>query len=159
MPWTDLLDAGRIVVLDDPGTRAQVLDHAARLLSGGSPAQARALSDALQQRERLASTAIGHGVAIPHGRLPGLETSRGAFLRLAQPVDFNAADGERVDLVMALAVPEHYVQQHLAQLAEIAEHFASEDFRDQLRRATSARQLSGLLLNGSSRKRPAGVAR
>ena len=60
---------------------------------------------------------------------------------------------------MALAVPEHYVQQHLAQLAEIAEQFASEAFRDQLRRATSASQLSGLLLAGASGKKPAGVLR
>ncbi|MBW8808937.1 MAG: PTS sugar transporter subunit IIA [Lysobacter sp.] len=80
-----------------------------------------ALSQGLQERETLASTAIGHGVAIPHGRTPLFEHSRAAFLRLAQPVDFGAADGQPVDLVLAMAVPEHHVQQHLQLLAELAE--------------------------------------
>ena len=159
MPLKDLLSRERIAVLDQPLDSAAVLDAAARLLSLDKPGDAAPIAACLLQRERLGSTAIGHGVAIPHGRLPGLEASRGAFLRLAQPVEFDAADGQRVDLVMALAVPEHYVQQHLAQLAEIAEHFASAAFRDELRRATSASQLSGLLLAGSSRKNVAGAVR
>ncbi|MBZ4039452.1 PTS sugar transporter subunit IIA [Novilysobacter selenitireducens] len=164
MPLGELLSADRIAILVEPGNRAAVLETAARLLADDIPGSTGAalvstIADSLRARERLASTAIGHGVAIPHGRLPGLEASRGAFLRLAQPVEFDAADGQRVDLVMALAVPEHYVQQHLAQLAEIAEHFASEAFRNELRRATSASQLSGLLLAGSSRKNVAGAVR
>ena len=157
MPLGELLSADRIAILVEPGNRAAVLETAARLLADDLPGSTGATLVATIA-DSLASTAIGHGVAIPHGRLPGLEASRGAFLRLAQPVEFDAADGQRVDLVMALAVPEHYVQQHLAQLAEIAEHFASATFRDQLRRATSASQLSGLLLAGSPGKSHAGAA-
>ena len=145
MPWTDLLDAGRIVVLDDPGTRAQVLDHAARLLSGGSPAQARALSDALQQRERLASTAIGHGVAIPHARNQGLE-ARGAFLRLGRPVDFGARDGAPVDLVFAMTASDDRPELHLEHLAGVAARLSDPEFRDRLRGARGVAQLRRLLL-------------
>lgn len=164
MPLGELLSADRIAILVEPGHRAAVLETAARLLADDIPGSTGAalvttIADSLHARERLASTAIGHGVAIPHGRLPGLKASRGAFLRLASPVDFDAADGQRVDLVMALAVPEHYVQQHLSQLAEIAEHFASAEFRHQLRRAATVGELSGLLLAGASDGAAAGARR
>ncbi len=145
MPWTDLLEAGRIVVLDDPGTRAQVLDAAARLLSGGSPEQARVLADALNQREALASTAIGHGVAIPHARADGL-AARGAFLRLGRPVDFGARDGAPVDLVFAMSASDDRPELHLEHLAGVAAGLSDPDFRDRLRAARTLGQLRGLLL-------------
>ncbi|MFP7722060.1 PTS sugar transporter subunit IIA [Lysobacter sp. A3-1-A15] len=157
MPLGELLSADRVAILVEPGNRAAVLETAARLLADDLPGSTgstlvAAIGDSLRARERLASTAIGHGVAIPHGRLPGLEATRGAFIRLAQPVDFDAVDGQPVDLVMALAVPEHYVQQHLTQLAEIAEHFASPTFRARLRGAASASALSAVLLACGSRR-------
>ncbi|QQP95956.1 PTS sugar transporter subunit IIA [Lysobacter enzymogenes] len=151
MPLYELLSAERVAILGTPGDRNAVLETAARLLSGGDPRTAAALDAGLRERERLASTAIGHGVAIPHGRSPLLETGCGAFLRLAQPVDFGAADGEPVDLVLAMAVPEHHVQQHLQLLAELAERFADPAFRDCLRSAPDAAQLSQRLLQQCKR--------
>ena len=97
------------------------------------PRPAAPSATSLREREQLASTAIGHGMAIPHARIAGIEEGRGAFLRLAQPVDFDAADGEPVDLVLALAVPEHHVQQHLELLAELAARFADPGYRAELR--------------------------
>ena len=152
MPMNELLSEDRIVILAEPGDRGSVLDVAARLLGAGTSTDARLISESLDTRERLASTAIGHGVAIPHGRIAGLEQTCGAFLRLGQPVDFGAADGVLVDLVFAMAVPEHFVQQHLQQLAELAEHFAAPQFRQRLRTARNARQLSDCLLGHGVRR-------
>lgn len=152
MPLKDLLSPERVVVLSRSADRTCVLEVAADLLSAGNPLDAAAIMDSLGTRERLASTAIGHGVAIPHGRIAGIEQTRGVFLRLDEPVEFGAADGEPVDLVFAMAVPEHYVQEHLQQLAELAELFADPDFRRRLRGAADMHQLSVALLAGVSHR-------
>jgi len=145
MPWTDLLDAGRIVLLDEPGSRTQVLEVAARLLADGSPVQARVLSEALQERERLGSTAIGHGVAIPHAHSNG-PVARGAFLRLGHPIDFGARDGMPVDLVFAMTAVDDRPELHLEHLAGVAERLSDPGFRERLRAARDLAQLRALLL-------------
>ena len=153
MPLQNLLSAERIAILVEPGNRAAVLDVAARLLAVpvadfSGPTLTRTIGDSLRAREQLASTAIGHGVAIPHARIAGIDESRCAFLRLAQAIDFNAADGQPVDLVLALAVPEHYVQQHLELLADLAERFADPGYRADLRAAPTIDLLRRRLLDG-----------
>ena len=145
MRWNDLLAADRIVMLVDPGTAAGVLDAAARLLSEGSPATSQLIADALRQREQLGSTAIGHGVAVPHARNAAFRDPRGAFLRLGHPIDFGARDGEPVDLVFAMAVPEGMQQEYLQWLSELAERFADASFRDALRGAADAGALHAAL--------------
>jgi PTS system nitrogen regulatory IIA component len=148
MPLKDLLSRGRIAVLDTgAGDRDAVLDAAARLLAGDGDA-AMPIAECLRQRERLGSTAIGHGVAIPHGRCSAFEEARAAFLRLSSPVDFGAVDGEPVDLVFAMAVPQHFTQQHLQLLSELAEHFADAGFRAALREAADADALAAVLQRG-----------
>ena len=146
MPLTELLSADRIVLLVEPIDREHVLDAAARLLADASPATTAVIADCLRQRERLGSTAIGHGVAIPHGRSNAFEEVRAAFLRLQHPVDFDAGDGDPVDLVFAMAVPEHFTQRHLQLLSELAERFADAAFRTALRQAPDADALRGVLL-------------
>ena len=142
---SELLGAGRVRILDAPGGREAVLDAAARLLGDGSADATVAIAESLRQRERLGSTAIGHGVAIPHGRSSACHDARAAFLRLADPVDFAASDGEPVDLVLAIAAPEHFSQEHLQLLSEIAERFADAGFRDALRDASDADALRAVL--------------
>jgi nitrogen PTS system EIIA component len=150
MPLTDLLSADRIVLLVEPIDRERVLDAAARLLADASPATTPVIADCLRQRERLGSTAIGHGVAIPHGRSNAFEEVRAAFLRLQHPVDFDAGDGDPVDLVFAMAVPEHFTQRHLQLLSELAERFADAAFRTALRQAPDADALRGVLLGATA---------
>ena len=150
MSFTDLLSADRIVLLVEPTDRESVLDAAARLLSGASAAHAEAIGQCLRQRERLGSTAIGHGVAIPHGRSDVFQETRAAFLRLQHPVDFDASDGEPVDLVFAMAVPEHFTQQHLQLLSQLAERFADPAFCDALRQAADADALRRVLIDGGA---------
>lgn len=147
MPLYELLSAERVAILVEPGDRGTVLDVAARMLCDGNASTALALRASLGERERLASTAIGHGVAIPHARTPLFDNSRGAFLRLAQPIDFGAIDGRPVDLVLAMAIPEHHVQQHLQLLAELAERFGDNGFLEGLRAATNVAELSYRLLD------------
>ena len=159
MPFQSLLAADRIVLLVEPGDRDTVLDCAARLLADASPANTQVIGESLRKRERLGSTAIGHGIAIPHGRTPAFDAARGAFLRLHDPVDFGASDGEPVDLVFAMAVPEHFTQQHLQLLAELAEVFADASFRAALRAAPDAETLRRVLLDPARAPLAAGNAR
>lgn len=149
MPLASLLTRERVEIIDAPLDLDAVIAHAASLLArpvGGHGLPALMLAERLQERERLASTGLGHGVAIPHGRIGSLDRPRAAFLRLRTPVDFEAPDGRPVDLVIAMAVPEQAVAGHLVQLAEIAERFSDAQFRDALRDADDSRELAHLLM-------------
>jgi nitrogen PTS system EIIA component len=149
MPLSEFLAQDRIAVLTDAGGRDAVIDAAARLLADAPdapPGAIATIADSLRQRERLGSTAIGHGVAIPHGRNAIFERTRAAFLRVQPAVDFAAADGQPVDLVLAMSVPAHFTQQHLQLLSEIAERFADPGLRTALREAADADALRRALL-------------
>jgi PTS system nitrogen regulatory IIA component len=149
MPYTDLLAAERIVLLAAPGSRDEVLDAAARLLSSADPAASVALAAGLREREAVGSTAIGHGVAIPHCRSE-TQSASAAFLKLSSPVDFGALDGRPVDLVFAMGVPGGRTQEHLDTLSELATRFADPEFRDALRAAPDLPALRGLLLRDAA---------
>ena len=148
MPLSELLNPDRIAVLGEAVDRDGVLAHAARLLAVDSVDDAAVIAECLRMRERLGSTAIGHGVAIPHGRCSAFDGVRAAFLRLRDPVDFDAGDGEPVDLVFAMTVPEHFTQQHLQLLSELAEVFAEPAFRQSLRAAPDTASLYAALQRG-----------
>lgn len=137
MPLTDLMAAVQTGICTATD-RDSVLLAAARLLACRQ-ANADQIHANLCEREILGSTAIGHGIAIPHGRAPALERPRGALLRLVQPVTFGA--DEPVDLVFAIAVPAHYTHQHLMLLSELAELFSNAQVRDALRSAPDAEAL------------------
>ena len=144
MPLSEQLAELRACVLQ-ASDRDAALAAAAGLLAC-EQAGLEDLRASLQAREQLGSTAIGHGIAIPHGRLATIEAPRGALLRLESTVDFGAADGEPVDLVFALAVPDHYTHQHLMLLSELAERFSDDRFRQALRDAPDAQAMRTLLL-------------
>jgi|EndMetStandDraft_5_1072996.scaffolds.fasta_scaffold346533_1 PTS system nitrogen regulatory IIA component len=141
MSLTDLMAAVRTEVLA-AADRDTLLQLAAERLACRQCGQAELLAS-LREREALCSTALGHGIAIPHGRAPGLERPRGILIRLHTPADFGA--GEGVDLVFAMAVPSHYTHEHLALLAELAERFGDAQFRDALRQAADPPALLELL--------------
>ena len=145
MHLLDLLAPARVLAGAKVSSKKRLLEHLAELLAEGDAGRERALFDSLCQRERLGSTGLGHGVAIPHGRSPALAVATGAVLRLSEPVDFGASDGEPVDLLFALAVPEHFTQQHLSLLAQLAEMFADAGFREQLRAAPDSESLYRLV--------------
>jgi PTS system nitrogen regulatory IIA component len=94
--------------------------------------------ESLFARERLGSTGLGQGVAIPHGRIKGLKDAVAAFVRVAEPIPFDAPDGQPVSLMVFLLVPEQATQQHLDILSELAQMLSDKSFRDSLLRATDA---------------------
>jgi PTS system nitrogen regulatory IIA component len=101
--------------------------------------------DSLFARERLGSTGLGEGVAIPHGRIKGLKDTFGAFVRLAQAVPFDAPDGKPVSLAFVLLVPEHATERHLEILSELAQMFSDRGMREALAAAPDAPALHQLI--------------
>ncbi len=146
MSLSQFLSSDRIALLVEPASRDAVLVAAARLLGDASSQSVDAIADSLRQRERMGSTAIGHGVAIPHGRSDDFTETRAAFLRLQPGVEFDAGDALPVDLVFAMVVPAHFTQQHLQLLSELAERFADAAFRAALREAPDVDSLRMTLL-------------
>jgi nitrogen PTS system EIIA component len=101
--------------------------------------------DSLFAREKLGSTGLGQGVAIPHGRIKGLKEALGAFVRLAQPVPFEAPDGNPVSLVFVLLVPEKATEKHLQILSELAQMFSDKALREAMSHAGDADALYQLI--------------
>ena len=108
------------------------------------------ITDSLFARERLGSTGLGHGVAIPHGRIKGLKAPMAAVLRLAQPIGFDAPDEQPVSLLIFLLVPEAATQKHLEILSEIAELLSDAGLRERIKGATGAADLHGLIARWQS---------
>jgi PTS system nitrogen regulatory IIA component len=102
--------------------------------------------DSLFARERLGSTGLGQGVAIPHGRIKGLKEALGCFVRLAQPVPFDSPDGKPVSLVFVLLVPEQATEKHLEILSELAQMFSDRGLREAMAAAADATALHQLIV-------------
>ena len=122
------------VVLDLPVSSKKRLFEQVGLMFENQHAIARSVVfDSLFARERLGSTGLGHGVAIPHGRIKGLKNPLAAVLRVRQPIPFDAPDDEPVVLLIFLLVPEAATQRHLEILSEIAEMLSDRQLREQLK--------------------------
>lgn len=146
MHLLDLLSPARVRAGVPVSGKKRLLELLAKLLADGAGGDSEAgIYDTLCGRERLGSTGLGHGVAIPHARSARAKVAAGAFVRLSEPVDFGAPDGQPVDLVFALVLPEHFAQQHLLLLAGLAEMFGDAGFRDRLRAAKDTPSLIALL--------------
>jgi PTS system nitrogen regulatory IIA component len=104
------------------------------------------VSENLFARERLGSTGLGHGVAVPHGRIKGLKAPLAAFVRLAEPIPFESPDALPVNLLVFLLIPDHVTQQHLETLSEIAEMFSDDAFRTILSTDPDARSVHARLV-------------
>jgi len=121
------------VALDLPATsKKRVFEQAGLLFENHHGLARLAVFDSLFARERLGSTALGEGVAVPHGRVKGLTDALCAFVRLARPVPFDAPDGRPVGLLVFLLVPEAATQQHLDILAELAQRLSDKGLRERL---------------------------
>ena len=132
----DLLSSNRVAVGVTVSSKKRALEEMARILALGAPTVTQAdILSSLVGREKLGSTALGHGVAIPHGRIAGINGSIGALIRLKHPLEYEAHDGRSVDLLYGLIVPQQATNDHLQHLKAIAEAFSDEGFCEQLREA------------------------
>lgn len=127
-----LLSSDNVVADLDVSSKKRLFEQLGRLLENQQDLTSSQVFDALFSRERLGSTGLGFGVAIPHGRIKGLQQAVGAFVRLLTPVEFNAPDGKPVDLIFALLVPEVATEQHLQLLSELAQMFSEPAVREKL---------------------------
>ena len=105
------------------------------------------ITDSLFARERLGSTGLGHGVAIPHGRIKGLKSPMAAVFQLAQAIGFEAPDEQPVGLLIFFLVPEAATQKHLEILSEIAELLSDAALREKIKSCDDAAALHGLIAN------------
>lgn len=127
------------VVLDlDVSSKKRTFEQAGLIFENNCGIARSTVSDNLFARERLGSTGLGHGVAVPHGRIKGLKAPLAAFVRLAEPIPFESPDGQPVNLLIFLLIPDHVTQQHLEILSEVAEMFSDEAFRNVLLAAPDA---------------------
>ena len=156
MNITDLLSLDRVACCDDVASKKRLLEQISDLLAGSATGLSDSeIFEALINREKLGSTGLGKGVAIPHGRMPGLESPVCAFIKLSTAVDFDTSDGEPVDLVFALLVPEDSTEEHLQVLSTIAEIFSNSGVCTALRNCDSNDCLLQQLYQWEARRIPA----
>lgn len=138
----DFLTVERISAANPAASKKRVLEEVAGLLASASEALSQgAVFDKLLERERLGSTGLGNGIALPHARMAGVSEARGAFVQLQSKADFDAIDQQPVDLVFGLLVPEEATEEHLQLLARLATLFSDTRFCNRLRKAKNPQAL------------------
>jgi len=145
MDLSDILRAADVLPALQAGSKRQVLQALAAHAADMTGLDARTIFDVLMQRERLGSTALGGGIAIPHGRFAGIDHVMGIFARLAAPVDFDALDHRPVDIVFMLMAPESAGADHLKALARVSRVLRDKALVEKLRATREQNTLYALL--------------
>ncbi|WP_341502881.1 PTS IIA-like nitrogen regulatory protein PtsN [Gallaecimonas sp. GXIMD4217] len=146
MELTAILAPESVSMLAPGASKKKVLEVISELASRQCPQiDAAAAFDSMLARERLGSTGIGNGIALPHGRLAGTDKTVAVAIKLAQPIDFGAIDNQPVDLLIALLVPQEQCQSHLSTLASIARRLSEKETVRRLRHAADDTELYQIL--------------
>ena len=140
-----ILTPAHVQALVDVTSKKRAFEEAGLLFENLHGLSRALVTDSLFSRERLGSTGLGHGVAIPHGRIKGLKAPLAAVFQLARPIGFDAPDDQAVNLMIFLLVPEAATQRHLEILSEIAELLSDSDLREHLTGTTDSAQLFSLI--------------
>jgi PTS system nitrogen regulatory IIA component len=143
-PLSNLLSATQVILELEASSKKRVFEQAGMLFEKHLGLARTLVFDSLFAREKLGSTGLGQGIAIPHGRIKGLKHAAGAFMRLTNPVPFDSPDGRPVNLLFVLLVPEQATEQHLQILSELAQRFSERPFRESLLAAQSANDVVAL---------------
>ena len=146
-PLINILPAGQVLLDLESSSKKRVFEQVGTLFESHLGLSRAVVFDSLFAREKLGSTGLGQGVAIPHGRIKGLKQTAGAFVRLKTPVPFDAPDGRPVNLLFFLLVPEQATEHHLEILSELAQRFAERPFRDALAVAPDSVAVTALFHN------------
>ena len=144
---SEILPLSRVVLDMEASSKKRLLEQVAQLLHEQVGLPQSDVFDCLVARERLGSTGLGHGVAMPHGRHADVHAACGVFVRLKEAVDFDAPDNKPVSLVFVLLVPESATGEHLEILSHLAERFADKTVRDALLGTQDAAAARDLLIN------------
>jgi PTS system nitrogen regulatory IIA component len=144
-----ILPVEQVLVGIDATSKKRAFEEAGLLFENLHGLSRALVTDSLFARERLGSTGLGHGVAIPHGRIKGLKSPMAAVFKLAQSIGFDAPDEQPVKLLIFLLVPEAATQKHLEILSEIAELLSNAVLRDGLVASSNAEALHGLIAGWS----------
>ena len=145
-----ILPVAQVLVQIDASSKKRAFEEAGLLFENLHGLSRSLVTDSLFSRERLGSTGLGHGVAIPHGRIKGLKAPMAAVLQLANPIGFDSPDEQPVSLLIYLLVPEAATQKHLEILSEIAEMLSDASLREKLIASTTAAELHGLIAHWQS---------
>ena len=145
MPLNDIVALNAVLPALKVNSKKQALQEIAARAAELSGLSERTVFETLLQREKLGSTGIGHGIAIPHGKLPKLERLFGLFARLDRPIDFESLDGQPVDLVFLLLAPEGAGADHLKALARVARLLRDPDTANKLRDSRDADAIYAVL--------------
>jgi PTS system nitrogen regulatory IIA component len=140
-----LLPLTNVVVDLDVSSKKRAFEQAGLLFENNQGIGRSDVFDSLFTREKLGSTALGQGIAIPHGRIKGMRDAQGAFLRLRTPIPFDAPDGKPVNLIFVLLVPERATDLHLQILSELAQMFSDKDLRRKLAESPDAATIYQLI--------------
>ncbi|MCB1909324.1 MAG: PTS IIA-like nitrogen regulatory protein PtsN [Rhodocyclaceae bacterium] len=149
-----LLPPGNVVIDLEASSKKRVFEQAGLLFENNQGIARSTVFDSLFARERLGSTGLGQGIAIPHGRIKGLKDAVGGFFRLSSPVQFDAPDGKPVSLLFVLLVPEQANEHHLQLLSELAQMFSDPGFRDELTSAENTDEIHALFSNWGDHDAP-----
>jgi len=149
-----LLPPANIVLDLEASSKKRVFEQAGLLFENNQGIARSTVYDALFAREKLGSTGLGQGIAIPHGRIKGLKEAVGGFLRLATPVQFDAPDGKPVSMAFVLLVPEAATELHLQILSVLAQMFSEKGFREQLIAAQDTAAVHLLFVNWQADEHP-----
>jgi len=144
-----LLPVDNVLVDADLGSKKRVFEQVGLLIENQHRIGRSAVFDSLFARERLGSTGLGHGVAIPHGRIKGLREAIAVFVRTQAPIAFDAPDGQPVSLIFALLVPERATDLHLEILAQLAQLFSNRDLRERLATSGTSAEVHQLFVDWS----------
>ena len=141
----EILPSSHILLDLEVSSKKRLFEQAGLLLENEAGVARSEVFDCLFAREKLGSTGLGHGVAVPHGRLASLKKAVGVFIRSKEPIPFDAPDGKPVSLVFVLLVPENATGEHLEVLSKLAGKFSQKTVREALMAAVSAEEARNLL--------------
>ncbi len=145
-----ILPAAQVLVSVDATSKKRAFEEAGLLFENLHGLSRALVTDSLFARERLGSTGLGHGVAIPHGRIKGMKAPMAAVVQLAEPIGFDAPDEQPVKLLIFLLVPEAATQKHLEILSEIAELLSDAPLREKMKSSADAAVLHELIATWQS---------
>ena len=145
-----LLPVANILPDLDVANKKRLFEQVGLLFENNHGIRRNVIYDSLFAREKLGSTGLGQGIAVPHGRIKGLSEAMGAFVRTREPIPFDSPDGRGVSQIFVLLVPEHATDRHLQILSELAQMFSDRAFRERIATAPDASSLHQLFENWQS---------